>query len=1344
MSKPIIVMSNRVKEILATQDFINNNMTSYLRRIQSIRKSEISHGANLERVGRVLSLRIGKKGRLLATKKTIKGQLVWVLLELLPNHEYQKAYYLKPGMKERLLEDNEDRIMALAASGDYSNVLDIDNKKKEAAQLAGAGGPTDFEAPEEVIEYNNQLIHLTDKQDECLFKINTGLTNDAFLGLVAGAPGSGKTLLAKEILQQVTETDSATENAFYVAESANLRREMATQCESLKPGKINYFNYEQMLRHARVDIDHMTAVDDSDLVAFFSLIQDEANRLVKIKTTDDTTIDRETEALLATMSFAQFRQECIVISGIKKSDDGGLIEYQTMGGNHSLFHGNARLQRRLWIYFQQYNTKLTEANQYHPQLSRFTVDKMAGNPIIVVDEALDLTRVQLQTLAAMGVRIIFVGDHNQDLENTSHSMEYLRNFIATSGVANTYIGKLNQTYRCSTNIVAIANALLDIKKTITSHGSKLVDIAVDSAIETNGLVAVTSTKTSDLATIRRLCNTTDTAVICPAAKKAAVSEELSTALTFTIAEIKGLGYKRIILRDLISKHTAQRLLTLHKSGKKKRGDITAEDKTLITDLNNLFTAISRAEVELVFMTSDKHPAIHQLIDLLIDGIDKTPIDELGIDTSDPTIADWIAEAQRLQSAGNTKQAKDIARQFGFTLCAITESAPHAKPAVSGELESKEAPPITLPTDLSAIPAAPSTHSRKPSKKKKYKKARARPTTAPTTTPPVPSKKNALKNSVSKGNKALTITFKEKLPKAEKSKKGKKGKHHTRTIDFSQPLSLDNLTFLAKLNLTGCRKIGFSHLLAILAAPISDTDCTQETKDLYLKAFLNIIVANNIRKDRFGAYTYSLINEINKLNHLNTAAFKIFFDPAATDIALQRFMLFILIQLAHLNPDVHEILAKLLVRKDCSGCSTASYYVYDDIIHFEYILQLAPNSPSVCKSLIATLDERYESKYDESYSDADQSDYLPKPYEITINDTHNTIATVAQFLILNRPDTSAITLCEMADNNIESRKMLISALETPFSSISTSTTSKVCLLHAVVERSPDLFITILNLAKKHNDVLDMLLRVLLFASINPPSTKLLHDILRRHPECFTVLTELSKKNNAVLNMLIQGLLKNKEDVASFLNINQPVFIQLAEIALYSTTFADLLFKKISITYATTGADDTVSHASFVIRCAYKPECFKAEYPFYLQLAKKYPSFRALFMKSMPMTYGSNTEHAGKAYNMLHDLAECKPDIFIKIIEDTIEHDAIEYVIPALQMQNTDGKLPMQLLEQQNAAEHTALEKKLEPLVPTDALRTEVVTVSPAANPHGLFTEGSATESKATPPEEDVSELPDASL
>ncbi|MDF1759696.1 MAG: AAA family ATPase [Coxiellaceae bacterium] len=804
-------MSRMVEDRSADEDFRANHGAVYDQLITVMRQSELTRGAHLKRVGVVLSLRIGKKARLLATKQYISGQMVWVLLELLPNHEYAKAHFLKPGVKQRFFEANADRLTALVLSGDESRVLSIAD---EAAAGAGAGaGAGACAEPVEVLLYNRELIHLTDTQDECLQRLIQGLSHEQFIGLVAGEPGSGKTLLAKQVIEELLASAAAAPpSVFYIAESEKLRAEMAKQC-GLAAAAVQFCGYRDMLAQAGVLLDELEPVGDDQLHQTFAVAQDKAQQALGLAEKSGGMNEAEQAMLLAmtTMSFEQFRQECMVMAGITDQNEKGLKQYQGIGGSHSLLHGNPQLQQYVWTVFQQFMSDLKAHKQYHLKLSRFDVAKLAGNPVLVVDEALDLSRVQLQTLVAMGARTTLLGDYNQDLTHTSHSMEFISQLIRESGVAHTYIGKLTHTYRCATNIARIASQLLRFKQLVISHGSDLVNTVVESALDMTGTVSVVTPR--HMGDVEALCNNIHTAVICHDGNKVFAKNDLKTDLLFTVNEIKGLGYNRVVIYDLVSEATAKRLLQIIGGGKKKRNEIRVEDKALITDLNNLFTAVSRAELELIVVNKSSHPAVNQFLDTLLAGVVITPINKVADAVGPSTREEWLQEASRLRREGKLTQAASIEQKY---MPVMLDRPAVSEPLHASAVESKrEARLRSLAVSQTDVVVAGKGGRQRRKKNKGRRKIVAAPVTPALSVPDKPTAVVAeAATQVKSTDGEFVVSF----------KVGKKGNRAVCHIDFSVMLTSQQIKLLTnkKVRREVYNKIGINHLRALLLAPVTPT------------------------------------------------------------------------------------------------------------------------------------------------------------------------------------------------------------------------------------------------------------------------------------------------------------------------------------------------------------------------------------------------------------------------------------------------------------------------------------------------------------------------------------------
>ncbi|MDF1761758.1 MAG: AAA family ATPase [Coxiellaceae bacterium] len=1142
MPAPIIMMSKHVECMLNKPEFIARHMATYNELIESIRLSEVKSGAHLKPIDHVLSLRVGIKARLLAKKKWVNGQLVWVLLELLPNHKYDKARYLKPGMLGRFFDENNDRILALALSNNRTEVLSIDDNSEEKLAGAGVGLDESIDPVEEVVIYKRQLVHLTDTQDECLENILNGLNRERFVGLVAGAPGSGKTLLAKEIIDSMLDAQDDTTRIFYIAESRLLREEMEKQCGVLAAGKVECSGYLQMLHHAGVELDGMDAVDDADLVQFFSGIKETASTLSSIKTGEEKSIEEQ----LASISFEQFRQECMVMSGIKNTDEAGCVEYCSLGGSHSLFHENPALQQRLWEIFQQYMQGLQAKNKYHPQLTRFDVDAIEGNVVLIVDEALDLTRVQLQTLFKMGVKVVCLGDHHQNLKLTSHSMEYLNGLIAklassAPSEVHTYVAKLEQSYRCSEKIAGILSQLLKMKRNVTVHGSDLVDTHVISALKDNGRLAVSDCKPKQIEHVKQLCKSAATAVICPDISKQSVSKQLDTELVFTIDEIKGMGYHRIVCWDVISRETAKRLINLLEGPKKKRDEMSVEDKLLITDLNRIFTAVSRAEMELVFMISDTHPSITNCIHGLIKEVGFSSLETLGSEADMSTEDQWRAEALRQFEVGNIERASNIAERFGFSLPPTIDLPPAEKTLQGGEAlqgsgESK-APDDVGPADrdeatrtvlaaqvLKANVQKIATKKNRQSKKKKKKKKNPR--TVDAVLPP--RKKEWLGEEKAPDTDApsaipdadFAITFKFK----------RKAKHNKavvkRTIDFSSALSVEDIEFLLKKSVKGYEKLKARHIEALFMAKFMSVDADVKIYILYKLLILHITFYYRPpilelfdewmsgKRDLSSQSKYADHDELK-----DRVIYKLICHPESSQVMLIATAP-IVMQLARINTTIasklREGLPKIIPGTERS---VVRFYAIEAPVNYAGILELCHPEYYICDS------EDVEKK---------QADLMRKVVAGTLmdvdmleggrgacrnfnGDENKVNATVLACLILN-PEC-APELFSLAKRSPEIRAVLVAELS-QIKHLYYFTDEPGSLLHQLLVINPECFLMVVEMAFTHTEFRELLVDTLQKKILGDVRHACLLSVVDASADVYTKLCELAKLYEDVAELFVQ--------------------------------------------------------------------------------------------------------------------------------------------------------------------------------------------------------------------------------
>jgi uncharacterized protein len=643
-----VLVTPEIEKVQGSPAFTLRYRRAFHKFVGLLQEAALTRGARQERLsGELFSFRIGKAARVLAVCRYIDGRPHWVLCDLLLNHEYGR----------KIENFNAGRVDAVLAA--HSSKYSVPTEADEGA-VAQAGGASKGLRPIKASIQNRQVIHRTSEQEECFQQLKVGLGSKTFVALVAGAGGTGKTVLASMLREWLALNN---EKSIYIAESANLRRVMSSQwlqsslCNNANREIVREMSYEELLRSLGLLTEEQKVVGDEHFKAFF---EQEKSREIRVAQAGESvasgggTVTRgRSHALLEQVSFEQFKQECCVMVD-------GLEEYLGLNCNNSLFQSRNNLRKRLGELFLTYQEALKEAdvfnlNFYQPQ----TIPELEGQ-VIIVDESLDLSRFQLKTLVDTLPKLVMMGDLNQALADTSNTMIFLQRQVQKrSG----YVVRLQGTHRCPQNVVKVGNALLRLKSKLGLRRSDCVDSQIRCASSDLGVgrVSVCNQLSEEL---KNQFLSVNTAVVCHPSRKKEVDGFLKTPLVFSVDEIKGLGYQRILVYDLLSKSaqdaikTAKALNHLRSGRKLNRETIATMDIELIENIHGLYTAVTRSEVEVVFVQPKGHvPAVAKLLDALMAEViaEKQPavVEEVS------TTAAWEEQQVRLLAAGNTEQAEAV-------------------------------------------------------------------------------------------------------------------------------------------------------------------------------------------------------------------------------------------------------------------------------------------------------------------------------------------------------------------------------------------------------------------------------------------------------------------------------------------------------------------------------------------------------------------------------------------------------------------------------------------------------------------------------------------------------------
>jgi len=167
------------------------------------------------RHSKLYTAKINKSDRLLLKKVKINGEPHFLLLEVILNHDYQKSRFIKESVLREFLEKKglakrnvgkEDFI-----APNNSNLLfskDSQEKVNKSKLQEGKSASKQWQ------QYKNRII-LSDMQRTAL--------EGRLPMMINGAPGSGKSLLALELIKKETHEEG---RMFYITRSELLKQEM--------------------------------------------------------------------------------------------------------------------------------------------------------------------------------------------------------------------------------------------------------------------------------------------------------------------------------------------------------------------------------------------------------------------------------------------------------------------------------------------------------------------------------------------------------------------------------------------------------------------------------------------------------------------------------------------------------------------------------------------------------------------------------------------------------------------------------------------------------------------------------------------------------------------------------------------------------------------------------------------------------------------------------------------------------------------------------------------------------------------------------------------------------------
>lgn len=582
-------------------------------------------------------------GRIIFSLYRYQQQTCCLLLEYLPNHEYEKSRFLR-----RDVTIDESKI---------------------ALQLV----PPSVHAELAYVNPNHPQFHILDKiicfddEQQAIHRVRAPL-------LIIGSAGSGKTALSLEKMKD------AIGNVLYVSRSSFL----------VQNARDLYYSHQ-----------YDNADQEIDFLSFAEFIEQlkvpQGQEMNPRQFEDWFARNRQGTGLKdAHKVFEEIRGVLTGSPGESATDATdpqdaqtpawgkawlSRSEYLALGIKQSIFSEAERAA--VYDLFEKYLRLLREQSLYDINILSHEYLALAQPcyDFVVVDEVQDLTPIQLflilKTLREP-TQFILCGDSNQIVHPNFFSWAKIKTLLLKTLALKPLLPQhgqgeqsaelmriLNSNYRNAAQVTEIANRLLKLKHarfgSIDKESNYLVKAVgnrpgtVTLLNERHALVSELNTKTAR--------STRFAVLVMYAEQKPAAKQIFNTPLVFSIQEAKGLEYDNIILYNFVSEEEKvfRDIIAgvenidlsgpLNYARNKDKSDKSLEVYKFF--INALYVAITRAIASLYII--ERIPA-HAMFPLL--GITENA-ELTGIDDAKSSLEEWQREARKLELQGKTEQANEI-------------------------------------------------------------------------------------------------------------------------------------------------------------------------------------------------------------------------------------------------------------------------------------------------------------------------------------------------------------------------------------------------------------------------------------------------------------------------------------------------------------------------------------------------------------------------------------------------------------------------------------------------------------------------------------------------------------
>lgn len=564
--------------------------------------------------------KLSRDARLLFAVYQYQQQRYCLVLEYLPNHEYEKSRFL-------------------------SGVTHIDESKIPDVVIENI-------IPQVAVYINEQQPHFYyldkvisfDQQQQTIFNTLPPV-------VIIGSAGSGKTALMLEKMKQaVGDVLYVSQSSFLVQNARNLY--YANNYQNDAQEEVDFLSFREYLE--TITVPEGREINRKEFERWFS--------------------KQKKQDLGAHHVFEELRG---VLTGPDvESPWLSLENYLALGIRQSLFP--AAVRSKVYAIFEKYLTFMQQENFYDSNIvSQQYLSKVSPRyDFVVVDEVQDMTNTQLMLILKSLHRpseFLLCGDANQIVHPNFFSWSKVKSLFFQQDNLNNAdhaLKILTANYRNSPLVTAVANRILKLKHARFGSVDKESNFLVQSIGQQTGQLQLLADNTKNCQQLN--ANTARSAkfavlVMHPEQKELA-GKIFSTPLVFSIQEAKGLEYQSIILFNFIH-HEQQIFKDIAKgvsvadlefeeltfSRAKDKADKSLEAYKFY--INALYVAVTRSVTNLYIIETELTHPIMALLDL------ERYTGELNLTKQESSHEEWQQEAHKLALQGKQEQADKIREQI---------------------------------------------------------------------------------------------------------------------------------------------------------------------------------------------------------------------------------------------------------------------------------------------------------------------------------------------------------------------------------------------------------------------------------------------------------------------------------------------------------------------------------------------------------------------------------------------------------------------------------------------------------------------------------------------------------